>query len=123
MPKIEIAAENFYQLAGKRYSDSELENMLPAAKAELDGWDEEAGTLKIELNDTNRPDLWSAAGLARQLRSYASGEQRMYDFFSTDEESFDCENRVVKVDPKLQEIRPFIAAFSVCGKSIDDATL
>ncbi|MGM0431110.1 MAG: phenylalanine--tRNA ligase subunit beta [Spirochaetota bacterium] len=123
MPKIEIAAENFYQLTGKRYSDSELENILPVAKAELDGRDDEEGTLKIELNDTNRPDLWSAAGLARQLRSYTGGEKRMYDFFSTAEESFDCEDRVVEVDPELKEVRPFIAAFAVRGKPVDDATL
>ncbi|MDA3835380.1 MAG: phenylalanine--tRNA ligase subunit beta [Spirochaetales bacterium] len=123
MPKIDVTAESFYELLGKTYTDAQLEEMLPAAKAELDGRDDEDGILKIELNDTNRPDLWSTAGLARQLRTIAGADARMYDFFSTQEETFECEERVVQVDPKLKTIRPYIAAFAVTGKEIDEATL
>lgn len=68
MPKIEVHTGRFFELLGDTYTDDQLEEILPAAKAELDGRDDEQGILKIELNDTNRPDLWSAAGLARQLR-------------------------------------------------------
>jgi phenylalanyl-tRNA synthetase beta chain len=65
MPKIATTGRLFFSLLGKTLSDSELEAQFPVAKAELDGHEEDV--LKIELNDTNRPDLWSAAGIARLL--------------------------------------------------------
>ncbi len=123
MPKIEVVAENLYRTLGKRLTDSELESLLTAAKAELDGKDEEAGILKIELNDTNRPDLWSTAGLVRQLSGYLGRDVRCYDFFSTSEEVFETGERVVTVDPDLLDTRPYIVAFAVSGKAVDEPTL
>lgn len=123
MPKIEVTTKSFYELLGRTYTDEALEEILPAAKAELDGRDDESGALKIELNDTNRPDLWSTAGLARQLRINQGAEAPFYDFFSTAEEQFDCEGRIVTVDPELSEIRPYIVAFAVSGRPIDEPTL
>ncbi len=123
MPKIEVTTKSFYELLGRAYTDEALEEILPAAKAELDGRDDESGVLKIELNDTNRPDLWSTAGLARQLRINQGAEAPFYDFFSTAEEQFDCEGRIVTVDPELSEIRPYIVAFAVSGRPIDEPTL
>ena len=112
MPKIEVSSRKFFDLLGTRYSDEQLEEILPAAKAELDDHDVEEDLLKIELNDTNRPDLWSAAGLARQLRVNQGGDAPFYDFFSTAEEEFDCEGRVIEVSQNVQEIRPFIVGIS-----------
>lgn len=123
MPKIEVTAGSFYELLGRTYTDERLEEILPAAKAELDDSDHEAGILKIELNDTNRPDLWSSAGLARQLRIRQGGDAPFYDFFSTAEEQFECGERLVEVSESTETIRPFIAAFAVSGKKIDDAAL
>ena len=123
MPKIEVLTETFYQSIGQTYTDEQLEEILPSAKAELDGKDEDAGILKIELNDTNRPDLWSFAGLVRQLRTYTGTKPPFYDFFSNENEEFECGDRVVEVDPNLKDIRPFITAFAVTGKKIDDTVL
>ena len=123
MPKIEVSSRKFFDLLGTRYSDEQLEEILPAAKAELDDHDVEEDLLKIELNDTNRPDLWSAAGLARQLRVNQGGDAPFYDFFSTAEEEFDCEGRVIEVSENVQEIRPYIVGFAVNGLKIDDAVL
>lgn len=123
MPKIEVNREKFYGLIGKSYTDDELEAVLPCAKAELDGIDNDEGILKIELNDTNRPDLWSTAGLARQLRVYEGNVNTEYKFFSNSERNLDAGERVVKVDPAIKATRPFIAAFAVTGKAIDDSTL
>ncbi len=123
MPKIEVNREKFYGLIGKSYTDDELEAVLPCAKAELDGVDNEEGILKIELNDTNRPDLWSTAGLARQLRVYEGGANNEYKFFSNSEITMDAGERIVRVDPAIKATRPFIAAFAVTGKAIDDSTL
>ena len=69
MPKIEVNEEIFYTLAERRWDISDLrsreefEEALVCAKAELDSEISPPGsspadrTLKIELNDTNRPDL------------------------------------------------------------------
>ncbi len=123
MPKIEVNREKFYGLIGKSYTDDELEAVLPCAKAELDGVDNVEGILKIELNDTNRPDLWSTAGLARQLRVYEGVNSTEYNFFSNLGNTIDAGERVVKVDPGIRATRPFMAAFAVTGKAIDDSTL
>lgn len=121
MPKIEVDEESFYRAIGKRIPDAELGQLLTVAKAELDGRDDH--TLKIELNDTNRPDLWSTAGLARQLRVYSSREIPQYGFFSRPNRVQDCGERVITVDPGLKEIRPYIAGFAVAGKALSESEL
>ena len=70
MPKIDAPEKLFFDLLGKEMSDQELIDIFPVAKAELDGHDKENKVIKIELNDTNRPDLWSPAGVARALSTY-----------------------------------------------------
>ncbi|MDR1179030.1 MAG: phenylalanine--tRNA ligase subunit beta [Spirochaetales bacterium] len=143
MPKIEVNEKRFYSLIGRSFSHAELEDILPAAKGELDTADAGEGLLKLELNDTNRPDLWSTAGLARQLRIYMGGPIPEYDFFSRAENGAgniagdsaengagnvagnvkDSGTRRIIVDPALKDIRPWIAAFAVKGKKIDELTL
>lgn len=123
MPKIEVIEKNFYGYIGKSYAHHDLVEVLTAAKAELDDVDPETGNLKIELNDTNRPDLWSTTGLGRQLRIYEGGEIPAYGFFSGAGKTLDAADRVVKVDPALKDIRPYITAFAVTGKTIDEAML
>ena len=73
MPKIEVNEKLFFNLLETKYDYDTLEEKLTCAKAELDEKADESlpeneRTIKIELNDTNRPDLWSTAGVARQLR-------------------------------------------------------
>ncbi len=123
MPKIEVYQKHLEEYMGKTYSEEEFENLLPAAKAELDGRIPDEGILKIELNDTNRPDLWSTAGLGRQFRIYETRKSPVYDFFSTADKTMDTGERTIVVDPELKDIRPYIAAFAVSGKKIDDASL
>ncbi len=126
MPKIEVSMDALWRFIGASLSTEELERILPYAKAELDGVDEDRGILKIELNDTNRPDLWSTAGLGRQLRLYRAGAAEAipkYPFFSTKEKAADFDGRIVEVDPALREVRPYIVAFCLSGKSVDDALL
>lgn len=123
MPKIEVYEKTLFHYAGKKFTEDELIQVLTCAKAELDGRDEEEGILKIELNDTNRPDLWSTAGLARQLRLYTGGSIPSYDFFSSPGVHKDTGKRIVKVDPVLKEIRPYITAFAITGKPLDEPLL
>ena len=129
MPKIEVNEKLFFTLAGKTYDYDTLEEHLTCGKAELDEKPDtslpcDERTIKIELNDTNRPDLWSTAGIARQLRIHRGGEKTRYnDFLSTKEKQQAHSNRIVEVDPDLKDIRPYMTAFVISGKPIDEPML
>ena len=132
MPKIDVNEQLFFSLLGKEYDYSPtFEHLLSSAKAELD---EEPSDempkperiIKIELNDTNRPDLWSTAGLARLLRMHTGGtsnKARYQEFLSTQTEQKDAGDRRVIVDSELEHIRPFMTAFVISGKPIDEPML
>src|SRR5574344_776017 len=129
MPKIEVNENLFFNLVGKRYDYDTLEKKLTCAKAELDEKPDmskpaDERMLKIELNDTNRPDLWSTNGVARQMRLHAGAKQGDYSsFMSKAGDIKDCGNRVVTVDPEMKDIRPFMVSFVISGKAIDDPML
>ena len=132
MPKIDVNEQLFFKLLGKQYDYSpEFEHLLSSAKAELDEAPSAATPkseriIKIELNDTNRPDLWSTAGLARLLRMHTGGASNKSDyqaFLSTLAERKDSGHRTIIVDPELQGVRPFMTAFVISGKPIDEPML
>ncbi len=123
MPKIEVHEHLFNSLINHPYSDEELEMIFPIAKAELDGHDREENLYKIELNDTNRPDLWSASGVARALNTYESKKIPFYDFFSTKEETKDHGKRELIIDSSVKVVRPFSIGFSATGRVVDENIL
>jgi phenylalanyl-tRNA synthetase beta chain len=128
MPKIEVNESLFFSLLGRRYDAAGLEAILPGAKAELDEWQADQHcaaderVIKIELNDTNRPDLWSTAGLARALRVREGGKRPEYPFFSREGRAQGARRKVI-VEASVKEARPFLAGFFVTGKAISDAIL
>ncbi|MDR1785351.1 MAG: phenylalanine--tRNA ligase subunit beta, partial [Spirochaetaceae bacterium] len=134
MPKIEVNEKLFFHLLGEERPKSEgawkeFEDRLVHAKAELDEKSDESlppeeRVVKIELNDTNRPDLWSTAGLARLLRLHKTGKQRDFrPILSAPGHPRDCGNRLVTVDEGLRDIRPYMTAFVISGKAIDEPML
>jgi len=137
MPTITVQREDLYQLAGfeRNFSLALLEDRLAAlVKGELnsrtldgrslrtlDGnWvaDGENYALRIELKDTNRPDLWCADGIARQLRDHARGQGQPYRFFAHDPVA-----ATIEVDPRLHAYRPFVAGFVAQGALMDEDAL
>jgi phenylalanyl-tRNA synthetase beta chain len=130
MPKIEVNEEIFYNLAGRPggwNNRDEFEEILTCAKAELDedsdkNLPEGERTLKIELNDTNRPDLWGTAGCARQLRTYSGGKMPDYGFFSSPD-NVKKTTRKVKVMATVKQVRPYLSGFVAKGKAISDSLL
>lgn len=121
MPKIEVPEKLFFSLAGREYTDDEMNDIFPVAKAELDGREE--GSIKIELNDTNRPDLWSVAGVARALKTYESGEIPEYNFFSSASKTMDCGGRVHVDDESALGIRDFSISFAADGCRVTEDLL
>ena len=115
MPKIEVSRQDLFTLACiEDPGDEELADILSLVKGEIDA--SEGDKLKIELNDTNRPDLWCVEGIARALRCSNSGaEKHLAELPEPDMEIF--------VDPELAEIRPFVAAFTACGWAPDEREL
>ncbi|MDR0670296.1 MAG: phenylalanine--tRNA ligase subunit beta [Treponema sp.] len=142
MPKIEVNEEVFYALAAGdrpgaeelrrrgetwRQDRAALEEALSCAKAELDEDSDKSlppaeRVLKIELNDTNRPDLWATAGCARQLRVYHGGRRPEYPFFSTREHPQKAPRKVL-VEEGVKTVRPYLAGFIAGGKAVTDASL
>ncbi|MDR0448024.1 MAG: phenylalanine--tRNA ligase subunit beta [Treponema sp.] len=140
MPKIEVNEEAFYSLAGFSrgrndalpLSREELEETLSCAKAELDSdpWSADSDKsipfseriLKIELNDTNRPDLWGTAGCARQLRIYNGGIIPEYSFFSWPNDKKKAGYRVI-VEASVKQVRPYRAGVVASATIINDPRL
>ncbi|MFO8043513.1 MAG: phenylalanine--tRNA ligase subunit beta [Alkalispirochaeta sp.] len=124
MPKIEVFRDALTRaINAPKITDDELEAIFPVAKAELDEPADAEGIMKVELNDTNRPDLWSTAGLARQVRIARGGELPHYQFFSDATVRREHGRRRVVVDPSVQEIRPYVVAFVMSGPPIGEAVL
>ncbi|MBD3369401.1 phenylalanine--tRNA ligase subunit beta [Candidatus Fermentibacteria bacterium] len=115
MPKIEVGASDLKRLSGlDSLSPSDLEERLTLLKAEIDDWRKD--TIKIELNDTNRPDLWSVEGVARALRC---GERGRTDHLR----DMPAPSRKVTVNAAMKGIRPYVACFRATGYSLDDPAL
>lgn len=119
MPTITANLADLHALMGRTMGAAELEDHLRLAKAELKDVDESKGEIRIELNDTNRPDLWCAEGVARQIKSFLTGETVHYAFFDESEEA----TLTVEVDPGLEKVRPFVAAFGARGPAVTDEFL
>lgn len=121
MPTISTTKDDLEALLGRSIEPEPLRQELLYAKAELKSWEPaEKGPgveVKIELNDTNRPDTWTPEGIARQLKLAGGGEAPSYPFLEAEPEG------VVQVDPSLESIRPYIGAFLAKGPAIDDDML
>ncbi len=129
MPKIEVNEKLFFNMVGQKYDYDTLEKKLTCGKAELDekpdtSLPEDQRVIKIELNDTNRPDLWSTNGVARQLRLHNGGKMTDYSSFMSKEGDIKPDaGHFVTVDPELKDIRPYMVAFIISGKPIDEPML
>lgn len=116
MPTISVIKSDLERLAGQTYDLPELERALEYAKAEVKA---EGDELRVQLKDTNRPDLWCTEGLARALKGYRESGYPEYAFFDQDAES----DKSIEVDAGLEHIRPYVAGFECSGVTIDDDAL
>ena len=125
MPTISINRDDLRSLLGKQapsadaFSNEWLESRLPLVKGEIKDRDAETGELRIELQDSNRPDLWSTEGIARQIRTKIAGAPPTYPFFQG---TRDPSRRVI-VAEGMEKIRPYVAACTATGYTVTDAGL
>lgn len=116
MPTITCKLKDLNQLAGTDLTINDLETDILLVKGELKGYNSETDELKVELQDTNRPDLWTVEGIARQLRFKLVDAQTKYDFFTPGEAPV---IGTMTVDPAL-DYRPFAGAIAVRGVNVTD---
>jgi phenylalanyl-tRNA synthetase beta chain len=88
-------------------------------KGELDDYDAGTGEVRVELNDTNRPDLWCVEGIVRQIVARRDGQPATYPFFGGGREA---EHRVI-VDAAVADVRPYIGACIARGVTVDERLL
>lgn len=119
MPKFDVSKTDLERLVGKTFSVEEWEDLFLYAKCELDDVWEENGQIyfKADSKDTNRPDLWSAEGIARQIR-WALGFQKGLPRYEIEKSDV-----TVYVDEKLKDIRPYGVYAIVEGLSLDEEAL
>ncbi|AYE36381.1 phenylalanine--tRNA ligase subunit beta [Borrelia turcica IST7] len=123
MPKVEVYKSILLEKIGKNLTESELESVLEIAKAEIDEFDEENDKIKIEFNDTNRPDLWSCVGLARQIKTYLFGSLPSFEFFSKAGDLKKAYGEIEVSPEMMSSIRPFVFGFLAKGMICDDKML
>ncbi len=119
MPTISIFQQDFAQLVGQPASMSDIEQWLPFVKGELKDVSPDTGEIRVELQDTNRPDLWCVEGIARQIRSVLAGGQTPYPFFSTRGRA----KRRIQVMKGMETVRPYVAACASLGYSMTEEGL
>ncbi len=119
MPTIDIKKHDLDGLIGKKLSIVALEKHLMLAKAELKEYNAETDDLKVELSDSNRPDLWSAEGIARQIRIALSGKPETYSFFKPGRKV----TREIRVSKEMKSMRPYIAACTASSIRMNDDIL
>ena len=106
MPKIEVNEKLFFNLLGTKYDWDTFEKKLTFAKAELDEKPDESApenerVIKIELNDTNRPDLWSAGGVARCLREHEGKGHSAYSTADATKQPLNCSSTPCGISRKI----------------------
>jgi len=119
MPTISLYRHDLERLLGRRATDKELDHWLPLVKGEVKETDHATGEMKIELQDSNRPDLWCVEGIARQIRCKLKGAPDSYPFLKASKGRRDQ----VLVQKGLEQVRPFVGACKARGYAMTDEGL
>ena len=125
MPTISIFKDDFESLltpggrAKRPVSIEQVEDWLMLVKGELKGHNQETGELRIELQDSNRPDLWCCEGIARQIRIKQQGKLKPYPFFTKKAKK----GQSLIVGPGLERVRPYVAACTARGYRVTEEGL
>lgn len=124
MPTISIFKDDLESLVSggrtkRQVTIEQLEDWLTLVKGELKGHNPETGEFRVELQDSNRPDLWCCEGIARQIRIRQQGRPTLYPFFSRTAKS----GRRLIVAPGIEQVRPYIAACAARGYRVTEEGL
>jgi len=119
MPTITVKKKDLETLVGKRLPPKMLSRYLEWVKGEAKEYSPATDELRIELNDTNRPDLWSCEGIARQIRAKLTGRPKVYQFLEDRKRRYPQ----VLVSKELKTVRPYVGACLAKGLTITEEML
>lgn len=124
MPTISIFKSDLESLLGspgapRTVSIDELQEWLTLVKGEMKGYQADTGELRVELQDSNRPDLWCCEGIARQIRIKLGGTAKPYPFLSKQP----GRPPQLLVAPGLDRVRPYVAACAAMGYRVTEQGL
>jgi phenylalanyl-tRNA synthetase beta chain len=119
VPTIDIDYGEFEKLLGlELHGDLEKVNeILAYAKGEVKLFYEKEGVMNVEIQDTNRPDLWNVEGLTRALRGFLGSETGLKKYVA--HKSL----MKVNVDSKLEPIRPYIGCSIIENLRLSDTII
>jgi phenylalanyl-tRNA synthetase beta chain len=110
MPTIEVSHKDLCSLVGKKFSVEELKDLILYAKGEVD--EINGDSLKIDIKDSNRPDLWSTEGIAREIKGRINPKGcPKYEIKKSDV--------IVNVDKKNKDVRPYTVCAVVKNMKIN----
>ncbi|RLF60773.1 MAG: phenylalanine--tRNA ligase subunit beta [Thermoplasmata archaeon] len=116
MPTIEVSIKDLEKLLGINIDVNKLkEEGILFVKGEIEEIEDD--TMKIDIKDTNRPDLWSAEGIARELRGHYKIEEGMPKF------QIKKSGLSVLVDKKVEKVRPKTVCAVVKNLKLDDEAI
>jgi len=119
MPTIEVKISDFESLLKDRVDEEKLERLLEKVKGEVKDFFRESDSVKIELNDTNRPDLWSPEGIVRQILPAKRPWAEVYPFFDASHKA----THKVEISKAVGTVRPYLAACISRGMTVSEAIL
>ncbi len=115
MPTIEVSFKDLCNLIGKKLSLKEFESVVGYAKGEIDSVN--GDTIKIDIKDSNRPDLWSAEGIAREIRGRITKDKGLPKY------KVKKSKVKVRVDKKVKKVRPLTVCAVVRNLKINENVL
>jgi len=115
MPTIDVSYKDLCRLIGRKIELNQLRDYVLYAKGEIDAVD--GDLLKIEIKDTNRPDLWSAEGIAREIKGRITKNKGLPKY------RLGKSKVVVKVDKKVSKVRPLTVCAVVRRLKINEDVL
>lgn len=98
MPTVEFSLGDLESLLGRDIARDELEEVVLYVKGELDSLN--GDEVKLDIKDTNRPDLWSVEGIARELRRHLGGAAGLNKF------SVEPSGIALKIEKRVERVRP-----------------
>ena len=124
MPTISIFKADLESLLdgdrkSRTISIEDLEDWLMLVKGELKGHNPDTGELRVELQDSNRPDLWCCEGIARQIRIKRKGKPKPYPFHAKKAQT---PLRLI-VAQGMEQVRPYVAACAARGYRVTEEGL
>src|SRR3989442_4993792 len=114
MPNIPVNRKDLDRLRGRHPTDKDLDAWLPLVKAEIKEVHAATGELRLELQDSNRPDLWCVEGIARQIRIKLNGRPDSYPYLRAAK----SRPHQILVEQGLERVRPFIGGCQTRGHTV-----